>query len=226
MRILVVEDERRIAQSIKQGLEQEAYAVDIVYDGQEGYNLATTEEYDLMILDRLLPEMDGIELCKRLREKNIHVPILMLTAKGQLNDKVEGLDAGADDYLVKPFAFEELLARIRALKRRPRTNIKNILIAHNLSLNTQTYTVKRGKTDINLTQKEFALLEYLLRHPGKILTKNQIMNHVWDYDADILPNTVEAFIKQLRNKIDRNFPRQKQLIHTVRGFGYKIDKNS
>ncbi len=222
MRILVVEDEHRIAQSIKKGLEQETYAVDVAYDGQEGLDLATTEDYDLIILDRLLPGMDGIEVCRALRKQNIHTPILMLTAKGQIEDKVSGLDSGADDYMVKPFAFEELLARLRALKRRPRTGTQNILSIDNLTLNSETYEVKRGDKLVKLSQKEFALLEYLLRHPKKILTKDQIINHVWDYDADILPNTVEAFIKQLRNKVDRAFVKNKDLIHTVRGFGYKI----
>lgn len=222
MRVLVVEDEHRIAQSIKKGLEQETYAVDVAYDGQNGLDLALTEEYDLIILDRLLPQMDGIEICRKLRQQNIHTPILMLTAKGQLQDKVEGLDSGADDYLIKPFSFEELLARLRALKRRPQKEVGNVLKVGNLSLNTSTFEVKRGEKLVKLSQKEFGLLEYLMRHPNKILTKNQIINHVWNYDADILPNTVEVFIKQLRTKIDRQFADKKPLIHTERGFGYKV----
>jgi DNA-binding response OmpR family regulator len=146
----------------------------------------------------------------------------MLTAKGQVEDRVEGLDAGADDYLVKPFAFEELLARLRALKRRPKKKVEDILRLEDLSLNTQTYEVKRKDRTIKLSQKEFALLEYLLRNAEKTLTKEQIISHVWNYDADILPNTLEAFIKQLRNKVDREFSTSQQLIKTVRGFGYKI----
>jgi len=224
MRILVVEDEHKIANSIKKGLEQESYAVDVVYDGSDGFDLALTEDYDVIVLDLLLPGMDGVTICKKLREEKIHVPILMLTAKGKLTDKVEGLNSGADDYLVKPFAFEELLARIRALTRRPKSSLSSILTYEDLSLNTQTYEVKRGNTSIRLSKKEFALLEYLLRHPDTVLTKEKIISHVWDYDADILPNTVEVYIGYLRNKIDKAFKNKQALIHTVRGFGYKIRK--
>lgn len=223
MRILVIEDEHKIANSIKKGLEQESYAVDVVYDGNDGFDLAATEDYDLIILDLLLPKMDGIELCKKLRkEENVHTPILMLTAKGQLNDKVEGFNAGADDYLVKPFAFAELLARIKALTRRPKDSLGAVLTIGDLSLNTLTYEVKRGSKKIDLSKKEFALLEHLLRHKRKVLTKDQIINHVWNYDADILPNTVEVYIGYLRNKVDKPFKNKTPLIHTVRGFGYKI----
>jgi len=223
MRVLVVEDEHKIANSIKKGLEQEAYAVDVAYDGEYGFDLAATEDYDVIILDLLLPKMDGVTLCKKLRkEEDIHTPILMLTAKGQLNDKIEGLNSGADDYLVKPFAFAELLARIRALTRRPKQVLDNVLSCKDLTLNTLTFEVKRAGKQIRLTKKEFALLEYLLRHKGRTLTKDQIINHVWDYDADILPNTVEVYIGYLRNKIDRPFKNKPPLIHTVRGFGYKI----
>lgn len=224
MRILVVEDEHRIANSIKKGLEQESYAVDIAYDGEAGYDLASTEDYDLIILDRLLPKMDGLDMCRQLRKDNVHTFILMLTAKGQTEDRVTGLDAGADDYLVKPFAFEELLARIRALNRRPKTQISNILTMNDLTLNTVTFEVKRGGSVIKLSQKEFALLEFLMRHANQIVNKEQIIQHVWDYDADILPNTVEVFIRYLRNKIDRPFKNKPLLIQTVRGFGYKIGK--
>lgn len=228
MRILVIEDEHKIANSIKKGLEQESYAVDVAYDGEYGFDLAATEDYDLIILDLLLPKMDGIELCKKFRqEENVHTPILMLTAKGQLDDKVEGLNAGGDDYLVKPFAFAELLARIKALTRRPKDSLGVVLTIGDLSLNTLTYEVKRGNKKINLSKKEFALLEYLLRHKGKVLTKDQIINHVWDYDADVLPNTVEVYIGYLRNKVDKPFKKKLPLIHTIRGFGYKIgDKNN
>ena len=219
----MVEDEHKIANSIKKGLEQEAYAVDVAYDGEYGFDLAATEDYDVIILDLLLPKMDGVTLCKKLRkEEDIHTPILMLTAKGQLDDKIEGLNSGADDYLVKPFAFAELLARIRALTRRPKQVLDNVLSCKDLTLNTLTFEVKRAGKQIRLTKKEFALLEYLLRHKGRTLTKDQIINHVWDYDADILPNTVEVYIGYLRNKIDRPFKNKPPLIHTVRGFGYKI----
>lgn len=222
MRILVVEDEHQIANSIKKGLEQENYAVDVAYGGIEGYDLAATEDYDAIVLDLLLPGMDGIEICRKLRAEKIHTPILILTAKGQLEDKVEGLNAGADDYLVKPFAFAELLARIRALIRRPKTANSPVLAFDDLTLNTLTYEVKRGGKEIRLSRKEFALLEYLMRPPKQVFTKEQIIGHVWNYDADILPNTVEVYIGYLRNKIDRPFPKKLALIHTVRGFGYKI----
>jgi len=222
MRILVVEDEHKIANSIKKGLEQESFAVDVAYDGTSGYDLSSTEDYDVIVLDLLLPEIDGMEICRKLRADKIHTPILILTAKGQLEDKIEGLNAGADDYLVKPFAFEELLARIRALARRPKEAIATVLVYNDLSLNTLTFEVKRGDKEIKLSNKEFSLLEYLMRHPKQIFTKDQIIGHVWNYDADILPNTVEVYIGYLRNKIDRPFPKKQALIHTVRGFGYKI----
>lgn len=216
MRILVVEDEHKIANSIKKGLEQESYAVDVAFSGNDGYDLALTEDYDLIILDLLLPGMSGVEICKKLRNQQIHTPILMLTAKGQLEDKVTGLNAGADDYLTKPFAFEELLARVRALTRRPKDSLGSVLICEDLKLDTLSYEVKRGEKNINLSSKEFALLEYLLRHQNQILKKDQIINHVWDYMSDVLPNTVEVYIGYLRNKIG------KSKIHTVRGFGYRL----
>lgn len=222
MRILVVEDEHKIANSIKKGLEQESYAVDVAYDGEYGYDLAFTEDYDVVVLDLMLPKMDGVELCKRLRGEEKHTPILVLTAKGQLRDKVDGLNAGADDYLVKPFAFEELLARIKALTRRPKTNIGPMLTISDLTLNTLTYEVERAGKKIKLSKKEFGLLEYLMRNKDRILNKDQITSHVWDYDADILPNTVEVYIGYLRNKIDKPFKKSPPLINTVRGFGYKI----
>ncbi|MBW7955383.1 response regulator transcription factor [Patescibacteria group bacterium] len=222
MRILVVEDSHKIAGSIKKGLEQESYAVDIAYDGQVGFELAASEEYDLIILDLMLPVMDGLVVCQKLREQRIHTPILILTAKGQTRDKVTGLDIGADDYLTKPFAFEELLARVRALSRRPKETVPSTLTVGNLSLNTITHQVHRGEKLIQLSAKEYALLEYLLRHTQQALSKDQIIAHVWDYDADVLPNTVEVYIGYLRNKIDKPFPDQPGLIQTVRGFGYKV----
>jgi DNA-binding response OmpR family regulator len=222
MRILVVEDEQRIARSIKKGLEQEHYAVDISFDGSEGFSLASNEEYDVIILDLMLPEMDGMTICKELRKKKIATPILMLTAKSQVQDKVEGLDAGADDYLSKPFSFEELLARIRALSRRPKEHLDPVLEIDDLKLDTVGFSVTRGDQSISLSSKEFALLEYLLRNKEKIVNKDQIIQHVWDYDADILPNTVEVYIRNLRQKIESPFKDKQPLIHTVRGFGYKI----
>ena len=224
MKILLVEDEHKIAQSIKKGLEQEKYVVTVAFDGEEGQDLALGEEFDLIILDRLLPKVDGLEICRQIRQAEINTPILILTARGQTQDKVEGLDSGADDYLTKPFAFEELLARIRALKRRPTETVGDILKLSDLELDTVNFTVKRAGQAINLSSKEFSLLEYLLRHPNKILTKDQLINHVWSYESDILPNTVEVYIGYLRNKVDKPF-QAPSLIKTVRGFGYKIGEN-
>lgn len=222
MRILVVEDEHRIAQSLQKGLTQERYVVDIAYDGESGYDLATTEHYDIIVLDVMLPKMDGYRFSANLRKSSIHTPILMLTAKGQIHEKVNGFDVGADDYLTKPFAFEELLARIKALLRRPQTVVQETLTVDNLTLDTKTFEVRRGKTPILLSHKEFVLLEYLMRNARTIMSKDNIIAHVWDYDADILPNTVEVYIKNLRSKIDGPFKKAKPLINTVRGFGYKI----
>jgi DNA-binding response OmpR family regulator len=224
MRILIVEDEHKIANSIRQGLAQESYAVDVVYDGIKGYDFASTEDYDLLILDRMLPGMDGLAICKKLREAQIHTPILMLTARGQLDEKISGLDTGADDYMTKPFAFAELLARVRALARRPKVSTGSILEVHDLTLDPVHFTVSRGKTPIVLSNKEYSLLHYLMQHKEKIITKEQIINHVWNYDADVLPNSVEVYIKHLRDKIDKPFPDLPYLLHTIRGFGYKIGK--
>jgi len=223
MRILLVEDESKIAKSIKKGLEQETYSVDIALNGEEGYDLATTEEYDVIILDWMLPVMSGTEICIKLRQQDIKTPILILTAKSETDDKVIGLNSGADDYLTKPFAFEELLARIKSLLRRPVNYLSTQFFCDDLSLDTNSYLVKRGNSEISLSKREFALLEYLLRNEGKTVSKDQIIAHVWDYESDILPNTVEQYIGYLRNKIDKSFPKRKPLIKTVRGFGYTIN---
>lgn len=217
-----MEDEHKIANAIKEGLIQEKYAVDVAYDGQNGFDLASTEEYDLILLDLLLPKMDGLTVCKQLRQAAIHTPILILTARGLVADKVMGLDSGADDYLTKPFSFEELLARVRALSRRPKYALSNILVVSDLELDCVRYEVSRMGKPIRLSSKEFSLLEYLMRHPGQVLSKEQIINHVWNYEADILPNTIEVYIGYLRQKIDKVFPRLVPLIQTVRGFGYKL----
>ena len=222
MRILIVEDDHKIANAVRRGLEQEAYAVDISYEGKDGLGQALTIDYDLIILDRMLPGVDGINICKALRKEGKHTPVIILTAKDKIGDRVEGLNAGADDYLVKPFAFEELLARIRALLRRPPTALSNVMQVSDLVLNPQIFEVKRSDKIIKLSNKEFALLEYMMRNSGRILTKNDIISHVWDYDADILANTVEVYVGYLRNKIDRPFPDKPNLIETARGFGYKI----
>lgn len=224
MRILVVEDEHKIANSIKQGLEQEKYSVDVAYNGADGYDFAVSEEYDLIILDRLLPEIEGVEIVRKVREQKINTPILILTARGQIEDKVEGLDAGADDYLTKPFSFTELLARIRSLTRRPKNLLGQKLSVGDLTLDTATFDVIRAGKKISLSSKEFSLLEYLMRHPNVIIKKDQIINHVWNYDANVLPNSVEVYIKHLRDKVDRIVKDRPKLIHTVRGFGYKIGK--
>ena len=221
MRILVIEDERRIARAIKEGLEQESYAVNVAHDGEEGYNTARADEYDLIVLDVMLPGMDGYEVCKKLRAENNHTIILMLTAKDQDCDIVHGLDTGADDYLAKPFSFAVLLARIRALLRRPHDALGELLCVGDVTLDPAAKRVTRAGTTIQLSAKEFAILEYMMRNPGKILSKNNIMTHVWDFNADILPNTVEVFITYLRAKIDKPFDAP-PLIHTVRGFGYTL----
>jgi DNA-binding response OmpR family regulator len=221
MKILVVEDNRRIAQSIKSGLEQEKYVVDLAFEGTTGLDLSLSDEYDLIVLDVMLPGKSGFEMARELRSQHLSTPILMLTARDQLEDKVTGLDSGADDYLVKPFAFEELMARIRALTRRPRTSLSATLTVEDLSLDTVTFKVKRASQTIHLTKKEFALLEYFMRHPHQVLTKDQIISRVWSYDAQVTENTVEAFIKKLRSKIDKPF-KTKPLLQTIRGFGYKL----
>lgn len=220
MRILVVEDEHKIAKSIKMGLETQNYAVDVAYDGEVGLAMAATEPYDLMILDRMLPHVDGIEILRSCRNNNIHTPVLFLTAKDKILDKAAGLNAGADDYLVKPFAFVELIARVRALLRRPQATKSTKLRYENLELDPHSASVTRADTVIDLSQKEFALLEYLMNNPGRPLNKDTLIEHVWNYDADILPNTVEVYIGYLRNKIDKPFKKSPPLIHTKRGFGY------
>jgi DNA-binding response OmpR family regulator len=220
MKILIVEDEHLIATSLKKGLEQEHYTVDIAFDGLEGYDLAASGEYDIILLDLMLPGLDGISICQKLRSENVHTPILMLTAKSQLDDKVKGFNVGADDYLTKPFAFEELLARIRALSRRPQQTTNKVLTLADLTIDTTNYQVKRGAKEIRLSSKEYSLLECLVRHAGQILNKDQIIQYVWSYESDILPNTVEVYIRNLRQKIDQPF--KKKLIQTIRGFGYKI----
>ncbi|MBN1168439.1 response regulator transcription factor [Candidatus Woesebacteria bacterium] len=224
MRILIVEDEYKIANSIRRGLEQETFAVDVAFDGESGYDLASTENYDVIILDLMLPKIDGLTICKNLRAENIHTPILILTARDSVNEKVEGLNSGADDYLPKPFSFTELLARVRALSRRPKQTLDSVLQTKDLTLNTKNLEVKRGKILIELSKTELSLLEYLLRNKGKVVTKDQIIEHVWDYDSDVLPNTVEVYIGYLRGKLEKPFKGKSKIIETVRGFGYKVSE--
>ena len=221
MRLLVIEDERKIARVITESLKREKYAVDAEYDGEEGFNLADSQPYDLLIVDRMLPGLEGTEIVKKLRENGKNMPILFLTALSTTEDKTLGLDVGADDYLTKPFAIDELLARVRALLRRPPIQQPDILKIDDLEIDKQQQTVTRAGKIIDLTNKEYALLEYLMQYPNQILSKETLIDHVWDFDADILPNNVEAYIKNLRQKIDKPF--KKQLIKTVRGFGYRIE---
>lgn len=224
MKLLVIEDDRAISDALKEGLEDESYAVDACYDGDEGYRTAIADQYDVIILDVMMPEMDGYEVCRKLRDDGVTTPILMLTAKDQGRDIVQGLDTGADDYLAKPFQFDVLLARIRALLRRPGEKQTEILQIGGLTLDPSTKQVVRDGQTIKLTSKEYAVLEYMMRHPGKVLSKESFITHVWDFDADILPNTVEQFVMFVRRKIDKPFATK--LIHTIPGFGYKIEAQS
>lgn len=222
MRILIIEDEKTLADSIKVGLTDEHFAVDVLYDGKTGYDQAAVEDYDVIILDIMLPGMDGLTVCRTLREEGVETPILMLTAKDTIEDKVVGLDIGADDYLIKPFAFDELLARIRALIRRKGSK-QPVLSVGPLELNPSSHIVKRKNNEIQLTSKEYALLEYFMRNPGQILTREQILSHVWDYSESLASNIIDVLVKRLREKIDKAFPREKQLFITARGLGYKIE---
>lgn len=221
MRVLVIEDDHKIANALKKALEQEKYAVDISYDGDDGYAMATTEPYDVAIIDRMIPgEYNGLQIIEAMRKAKIHTPVLILTALSNIRDRTKGLDSGADDYLIKPFALEELLARVRALIRRPAEQQASVLQYKDLTMDTNNFVVKRADKTINLTSREFSLLEYLMRNPDRTVTKDVIISHVWNYDADILPNTVEVYIKYLRGKIDA--PYKTKLIHTIRGFGYRL----
>ncbi|MFA5143654.1 MAG: response regulator transcription factor [Candidatus Omnitrophota bacterium] len=225
MRILVIEDERKIADFIRRGLKEEGYAVDTSYDGENGLFLAKTNNYDLILLDLMLPKIDGITVCKKLRADKIVSPIIMLTAKDAVKDKVTGLDAGADDYLTKPFAFEELLARIRAiLRKKGEQEQATRLAVGDLSLDLTTHKVTRAGKDIELTSKEFALLEYLMRNAGKVVTRTMISEHVWDIDFDTFTNVIDVYINYLRNKIDSDA--RVKLIQTVRGRGYILKSDN
>ena len=220
MRILVVEDEKKIADFVKRGLREEGYAVDVAYDGKEGYLLASANDYDIIILDLMLPQMDGVTVCKKLREAKVKSPIIMLTAKDTVQDKVIGLDSGADDYVTKPFSFEELLARMRAVLRKEEARGATKLQAADLVLDLVAHKVARGGNEIELTTKEYALLEYLMRNAGTIVTRTMISEHVWDIDFDTFTNVIDVYINYLRNKIDHGY--KKKLIHTVRGRGYLL----
>jgi len=218
MRILIIEDEKKVAEFTRHGLKEEGYAVDVAYEGEEGFFLATTNEYDLVILDIMLPKLDGISLCKKMRSEEIDIPILMLTAKDAVKDKVKGLDAGADDYLTKPFAFEELLARTRALLRKRYHHQNTRLQIDDLVLDPLIHKVMRDGREISLTAKEYALLEYLMHNAGTVVTRTMIAEHVWDINFETFTNVIDVYINYLRNKIDRDHACK--LIHTVRGRGY------
>ncbi len=221
MRVLVVEDERKISSYLKRGLEEQGYAVDTAFTGVEALDFADAAPYDVILLDILLPEMDGLTACREIRKRGNRTPILMLTARDSVDDRVNGLDAGADDYLVKPFALKELLARLRAMSRRnaeqPKTTTLQIA---DLTLDTLTRRVKRGSKMIELTSKEYAVLECLMREPDRVLTRTQIAEHVWNYDVYNQSNVVDVYIKNLRRKIDDGF--DLKLIHTIRGAGYRL----
>jgi len=217
MKILVVEDEDKIANSLAKGLGAEGYVVDVAHDGDQAETLMDASSYDLVLLDWMIPgKYDGPALTKLWRERKEQVPILMLTARGRVGDRVEGLDAGADDYLPKPFSFDELLARVRALLRRPKEHNGNVFTVGEVSLDVVAKTITRGATDVHLTAKEFQLLEYLIRHQGEVVSKDQILDHVWDDEDRVQHNTVETFVANVRKKIGADS------IHTVRGYGYKV----
>jgi len=220
MRVLVVEDERKVAQFIKKGLEEEGYAVDLAFDGEEGLTMALDRVHDLVVLDISLPKMDGLRVLKKLRGEKVPTPVLLLTVRAAIEDKVLGLDSGADDYLTKPFAFQELLARIRALLRRKAEAGPPLLRFADLVLDPARRLVTRGEEKIELTGKEFSLLEYFLRNPGRVLTRATISEHVWDYDFDTESNVIDVYVNYLRRKVDSG--REKKLIHTVRGAGYVL----
>ena len=218
MRILIVEDEKKVAAFIKKGLEEETYAVDVAYDGEEGLYLGLENQYDMVILDLMLPSIDGMEVLSRLRENKVDTPILLLTAKDSVEDKVTGLNTGADDYLTKPFAFSELLARIRVLLRRGKAEAKTVLQIDGLTLDLVSHKVNRDGEEIELTGKEYSLLEYFMRNQGKVLTRTMIAEHVWDYNFDTFTNVIDVYVNHLRKKIDKNYP--DKLLHTLRGVGY------
>jgi DNA-binding response OmpR family regulator len=219
MQILVVEDEEKIANFLRRGLLEESYAVDVAGDGEDALYKFEINEYDLVILDLLIPKVDGIGVCRKIREVNTSTPILILTARDATEDKIKGLDAGADDYMTKPFSFSELSARVRALLRRGKKSDPAVLKIDNLALDPATKTATRGKTRIVLTTREYALLEYFMRNPNRVLTKSELLEHVWDYSYDGLSNILETYVKYLRKKL-KVHAQDQELIYTMRGSGY------
>ena len=221
MRILVVDDDAHVAGSVRRGLEGEGYAVDVAFDGTEGHWLASENPYDAMVLDSMLPGMSGDELCARLRAAGVWTPILMLTARSGESDEAQALDAGADDFLSKPFSYVVLLARLRALLRRGGAERPAVLVAGDLTLDPATHRVARGDVEVPLSPRQFALLEYFLRHAGEVLPKSQLLEHVWDFSFEGDPNIVEVYVHQLRLRVDEPFGRS--ALQTVRGAGYRLD---
>ncbi len=220
MRILIVEDEHRLASVVKRGLEEEGYAVDTVYDGDDGLALARLGHYDLIVLDLMLPGADGLSVVRTLRQQSLNTPILILTARDALDDVVRGLDGGADDYMTKPFAFQELLARVRALIRRESMSRDPVIRIRDLEVDTVARKVRRGGRRVELTSKEYGVLEFLARNPNRVLSRTQIAEHVWDYDFTAMSNVVDVYIRHLRRKIDEGH--EPKLIQTVRGSGYEL----
>ncbi|MDA8219341.1 MAG: response regulator transcription factor [Dehalococcoidales bacterium] len=220
MRILVVEDEEQLAGILKRGLQEHGYAVDVVHDGEDGLAMAEIGEHDVVILDVMLPGLSGFEVARALRARRVNTPVLMLTARDSVDDRVAGLDSGADDYLVKPFAFRELVARVRALLRREEKARDPVLRVADLEVDTVSREVRRARRAVSLTTKEYAVLEYLVRNPNRVLTRTQISEHVWDYDFTAMSNVVDVYIRYLRRKLDDGH--QPKLIHTVRGIGYQL----
>ena len=220
MRILVVDDDQRLCDTLKRGLEENTFAVDCVHNGEDGEIYGSESVYNLIILDIMMPKKNGIEVCRNLRARNINTPILMLTAKDEVDDRVKGLDTGADDYLVKPFSFTELLARVRALLRRRDQSRSPELKAGDLTLNTVTHEVQWKQKPINLTSKEYAILEYMMRNPNAVISRTVIEEHAWDYNFDSMSNLVDVYVRRLRQKIDP--VRGKDIIETVRGAGYRL----
>lgn len=223
MRVLVVEDDSRIGSYLQKGLRLEGMVVDWVSDGAEGFDLASSEEYDILVLDRMLPGMTGEEVCQELRQAGNQMAILMLTAKVETDDKVEGLNLGADDYLAKPFVFKELVARLKALFRRKDKSLSMKVVVADLELDPQSMEVVRSGQKLELSRKEFALLEFLMRRVGQVVSAQQIVENVWPFESDVLLNTAQVYMGYLRKKVDKNFRGKPQLIKTVRGFGYKIE---
>ncbi len=223
MKVLVVEDEQKVANFLQKGLKEEQFVVDVAYDGLEGESLALANEYDLILLDVMLPGKDGVMVLESLRARKIETPVIMLTAKDMVVDKLKGFEAGCDDYIPKPFSFEELLARVRAVLRRRSGVSGNVLNFADLTLDLISHKVIRGGKEIELTVKEYALMEYLMRNPNRVLTRTMITQQVWDYNFDSFTNVIDVYVNYLRNKVDRDFPQK--LIHTVRGVGYILKES-